>query len=611
MTAEIAARGEIFVVPDRVAAERVIRIVPQGALILPLTPVASAALARAGLKCIDPLSRYSDCGQLRTVAAVKHAREQMMRVAATVPEWTATHREIVTELFNRAAYTSHRLWLTLGAIGPWYIPIRAGYRPRLYEERIAAFEALLDYMFVPVVADHASTLAARAPPCPRFYRGLRNILLRHIARRQSVVIAGAAKGMFGLPNYLKKPPVNARLVLATSAEGNWKDYARLLRAGARSLASAAIVDVVLSPSSRAPMDATADRLIGAITNRPIASGFDRYRTLLAKRLGSAAPLIRDAESIVAACRPKHFLSAEISRQSEWALAEACGRAGVLRWVVGRNSHAPPLRRTDRDAISGYYSARYPEGLVDRHIVWSPHGKAAARAVLPESRGSDICAIKAMPVEREELRAVHGSQHRRVLVADSFSTLWFPHNWIFQTSHEFLVGLRALIEAIEKIPRAELIVRAKAKLELDLDSYHALLPSSERATIKIRDVPMRTDLQQSTLLVAIRSTTLEEALHMRRPVLLWGGTTRYRYLAARTEPPTANDRAAVYAANSAADLARLLPAILDAHEGRPLTDAEIAEHVWQGNVPTAAEFTRHFIEPAVNQDQIGKAARRIA
>ena len=108
------------------------------------------------------------------------------------------------------------------------------------------------------------------------------------------------------------------------------------------------------------------------------------------------------------------------------------------------------------------------------------------------------------------------------------------------------------------------------------------------------MPFREDLLASDLLVAFRSTTIEEALHARRAVLLWGASARYRYLPARTAPPRPGDRGAVYAAATEAELAHLLPAILDHHVGRPLTDVEIAPHVWPRGTPGVGDLARWLL-----------------
>jgi hypothetical protein len=214
-------------------------------------------------------------------------------------------------------------------------------------------------------------------------------------------------------------------------------------------------------------------------------------------------------------------------------------------------------------------------------------------MLPRERWGAIETVTAVPIAPPEPGDA-GGRARRILVADTFAALWFTHSWAFQTSDEYMDGLAELVRAVEALPDSSLLIRAKARHELGLAAYRHLLPPSSKVEIKMRGVPFRQELAECDLLVAFRSTTIEEALHARRPALLWGGSARYRYLPARTEPPRPGDRGTIYAAATGADLARLLPAILDAHAGKPLADAEIAAHVWPRGTPGIADLARRML-----------------
>ena len=86
-----------------------------------------------------------------------------------------------------------------------------------------------------------------------------------------------------------------------------------------------------------------------------------------------------------------------------------------------------------------------------------------------------------------------------------------------------------------------------------------------------------DLAKANLLVSYASTTIEEALYAHRPVLLWGGSQRYKHLPARRENPTEHSRSAVYAPKSEEDLLPMLTTILECHAVKPLTDDELKGH----------------------------------
>jgi hypothetical protein len=179
----------------------------------------------------------------------------------------------------------------------------------------------------------------------------------------------------------------------------------------------------------------------------------------------------------------------------------------------------------------------------------------------------------------------------ILLADSYASWWYTHGWVYLTSDEYVAAARTLCEAVADLPDCRLLVRAKKKPECDLAALEALTEPPANCAIKIRDVPFQDDLANADLLVGFHSTTIEEALHARVPVLLWGGTGRYRYLAARETPPTPDDRAAVYRVTNASMLRPMLAAILDAHVGRPLSDAEVADHVWPTQVPGVEALAR--------------------
>ena len=583
----------IWVVADAADARRFLAEPQRSGRVLGLTPVARAALADAALDRIDPRRHFTDWAQARTVAAVRRARQKLVAAAAALPGGRAIRREIALDLFLRAAYTGYRLWFTLGAAGPWMVPEGAGWRR--CETRDEAYRALLLHMLAPLVAGQARVARARTLPMPALYRALRAMLLRGCCRNSVAFVSGARKGMFGLLDAIAAEAAPARIVVVQSGGGGWRDYLRLARNAWRALRGERFIDVSLLAAPRGDASAAAEELIAAIDDGVIAAAFGFYRALLDYRLAQAEPALADARAILAAAAPRHYLSADASRLSDWALAEACGEAGVTRWVLSRNTHVAPSSRLAEDACQGYFAARHPEGLVDRYIFWTPLGAAAARAMLPRERHAAIEPVAAVPVAPLDAGG-STARPRRIIVADTFAALWFTHSWAFQTSDEYMDGLAALVRAVEALPETTLLIRAKARHELDLAAYRRLLPPSANVEIKIRDVPFRDDLIASDLLVAFRSTTIEEALHARRPALLWGGSARYRYLPARSEPPQPGDRGTIYAAATADDLARLLPAILDQHAGKPLSDAEIAPHAWPRGTPGVADLARRMLAP---------------
>jgi hypothetical protein len=133
----------------------------------------------------------------------------------------------------------------------------------------------------------------------------------------------------------------------------------------------------------------------------------------------------------------------------------------------------------------------------------------------------------------------------------------------------------------------------------------LLPECDNYEIKTSG-SFLDDLMDADLLISFSSTTIEETLNARKPVGLFGGSDRYRYLPGSSTPPTQNKRSAVYHL-SEDNLKTMLNSILDEHASRPLTDNELDGYVWPSNVPGRVEFIQQilneesvsYFEPTIN------------
>jgi hypothetical protein len=162
----------------------------------------------------------------------------------------------------------------------------------------------------------------------------------------------------------------------------------------------------------------------------------------------------------------------------------------------------------------------------------------------------------------------------------------------QTSDELLHGIETLAAVVGEMAETSLVVRPKEKAECNAAILEALLPARRNVEFR-RGGSFVRDLAEADLLVSYSSSTIEEALHQRTPVLLWGGGVDYRHLPAREDLPRPDDRAAVYVATSKASLEAMLTAIAAAHRGRPLQDDELGQHVWPSGTPDWRELARRL------------------
>ena len=554
--------------------------------VLALTPNARSVAEDGPWSVIDAMSRYADCAEARTVARVTKARRAAL--AAFVPASPA-EREIVIDQINRVAYGACRLWYSLGAAGPWLVP--AGDDFTLETERTDAFRSVARHFLTPKIAGEAKAARIAPPPFADLYRLLRRLALRPHRHSQARLVLGTAKEQFGLFQAFGKQGLVVRSLVVGLPRSGWREYLKLGREIVRASNPHGMVQVSMvdSPDDKAG-SRLADRAVASMSDPVIRFPLELYRDLLAYKFARLPSLREEAERIVASYDPHAFIAAEVSHIQSYVLAEACGDIGAPRVVMSRNALAPPEGALAYDGCVGYLRARYPDGLVDEPLFFSPAGGKAARVAFSEPVRSSIRPIVARPVAPPVARP---PGERLILLADTYAAWWFPHSYVFLTGDAFVTVSRALARAVDRMKDTRLLIRAKYKPECDLEALTKLVAPPANCEIKMRDVPFDEDLARADLLVSFHSTTVEEAIFARKPVLLWGATSRYSFLPARDELPTRDDRSVLYRARKAAQLPSMIQAILDAHTGRPLEDAEIAPYRWPADTPGIDALAREL------------------
>jgi hypothetical protein len=559
--------------------------------VLALTPNARALATDGAWPLIDPMTRYGDCAEARTVVRVQRARHAALQ---TLDPLLPAEREVLIDQINRVAYSAWRLWFTLGPSGPWLVP--AGKAFELKTDRMAAYLLLLEKFLAPKMRSEAAALQLAPPPLAPLYRLFRRLaLIRHPDSAARIVI-GAAKQQFGLFQVFEQQDLKVRSLLVSTPDRGWREYLKLIREIIRNASAGGMVQVVLTGQADNAAAGLADRMLTAIADPIIQPGLAIYRDFLAYKLSCLPALRVDTARIVRNFKPHSYTAAEISGLSNYLLAEACGKSGAPRVVLSRNAHTPPEGALARDSSMGYFRARYPGDLVDEPLVSSPAGAALARMALPERLRHKIRPILARPVAPPLPRA---SGTRMVLLADTYAAWWFPHSFVFLTGDAFIAAARALAHAVSGLADTQLVIRAKGKPECDLAALTKLVAPPPNCEIKMRDVPFDEDLARADLLVSFHSTTIEEAIFARKPVLLWGGTSRYSFMPAREERPTAHDRAVLYRARKAAELPAMIQSILDVHTSRPLDDDELAPYRWPSETPDIHDLAREFVARAAS------------
>ena len=165
-------------------------------------------------------------------------------------------------------------------------------------------------------------------------------------------------------------------------------------------------------------------------------------------------------------------------------------------------------------------------------------------------------------------------------------------FMYETSHEYLKGLKKLCEVIERIKNTKLIIRFRPTEEIDLHTVTKELSKYKNISI-ITGGDFIEDLNNSDLLVSYSSTTIEEALYLRKPVLLYGGSNDYIHISKKFRGNLANNgRNIIFHNNN--NLFKLLSDIKHDFYNKPVLNSEINQYIYNTKNTDNYDFINNFI-----------------
>jgi len=272
-----------------------------------------------------------------------------------------------------------------------------------------------------------------------------------------------------------------------------------------------------------------------------------------------------------------------------ALGMVAKSHGIPVFLISHGSHTEPENLTSQYEQDHLANGCLTSNLASQTITQSPlaekavihlHPDLQRRKVHPVMWGHDV----PQPDRRKDAFTILHAGTYKILGA---------RPWIYETSNEFVHGLQQLVRAIHGIESIRLIIRVREeRQECSLSTLKRLLPETPNWELSTTG-KFQEDLQRANMLISYSSTTIEEALFARRPVGLFGGSSRYRHLPGMSKPPTPERRNAVYHL-SAETLRKMLLNISELHRNQPLTDKELQPYIWGDNVLSRREFVQSLI-----------------
>ncbi|MEQ8195400.1 MAG: hypothetical protein RIB59_13015 [Rhodospirillales bacterium] len=557
------------VVYDTEDARAFLRDRPKADKILALTPNARFVLKDIDIPVIVSTERYTDRDHVRCIARIRRADRQLVAALEKDTVLNAAAKETLRHDVRVAAATIVRLWLTLGKEGDWLIQSSNGWRRTA--DRLEALGCLNELIAPITVMNRKRPNDTWAKPIFRLFNRLAALCLRS---RKPFLVTGY---LYGLSDLAQKAVSTGRTpVQIRAGHGRVAELGHTFRS--LWLAARGKPGVRLIACGR-PNNTAAASLPGillSIDDPIIRHGLTPLRPAIFQGVLATQSAVAEMCDLISILKPSSLIAHSLRWNDEAALSEAAGMAKIPRILISHGSHTIQHESAAEDEQRLMADGLLVSTLTDVSLVQSPHAEAVAKHVIPKAP-----LRRSRPVMWGYKPLPQPSAHRpkkRILHAGTYKSIFNYRPVVYETSDEFVCGLVAMVEAVSRIPDAELIIRIRPMPECDIATLKALLPEAPNCRIKT-DGSFLEDLADADMLVSFSSTTIEEALHARRPVLLWGGSRRYRHLSARTVSPHADDRGAVYAPTQPSDLEPMIRAILDAHHARPLTNLEQQGHVW--------------------------------
>ena len=322
--------------------------------------------------------------------------------------------------------------------------------------------------------------------------------------------------------------------------------------------------------------------------------------LLRQAAARELPKIRrevDAGRRLARClRPELVVLDNLVFPATISAAAGMARAGARVLLINHGSHTLPGDRLSALAQRLWAA----QGRINDPIVTDLIAKNPATARLAREIDRNRPAVLPFPVFRRFARSEAAGETFRIVLAGNHMDVRHHVPWQTETPGEFYRGILEFAEAVARTSGTELLIKLKSHKDgLPGAALEALI-AEPRFGGRVRidtSSSLGSLFERMDLMVSNTSSTIEEALTCRIPVFLNTWRRRYFHFPARLVPPRPDDRAAVYGARSAEEIAPMLPAIMAAH-GTPLTDDEVRGLIWlEDDMVEPAELTRRLIDRA--------------
>jgi hypothetical protein len=282
-----------------------------------------------------------------------------------------------------------------------------------------------------------------------------------------------------------------------------------------------------------------------------------------------------------------LILSQMARGIFYNLGELANIYNIPSVLISHGSHVPPSNR--------YEAIEWGEhglGLIDTHYKYLAIQSPWALSYLRD-KPSDSIPVITGPLLFTKIRIDEDiklstkeriiPQHcnKTIILHASTPKLYQAYRpYVYETIDEYIENINAMIRAVDKLEGVHLIVRLRPSDHLTLKDFLELLIKSDCYSVHPEGT-FEDYLIISDLLVSYSSTTIEEALQNRVPVLQYDSHGKYCHIEGQIlDPSLKPDLDSCYYVNSEDKLLWALRWLLNNHLRKDISDNIWKRHVFE-------------------------------
>ncbi|MFH1791586.1 MAG: hypothetical protein ABH885_06365 [Candidatus Omnitrophota bacterium] len=247
---------------------------------------------------------------------------------------------------------------------------------------------------------------------------------------------------------------------------------------------------------------------------------------------------REAARFLDLVRPGIIIS-NGTRDDDTVLAELCLRRHIPSVLVSHGSHVPVKSELERiewgEHGMGLLRAPFSHLALQSPLAEAYRGQFPTPAVSLKT-GPLLWGRAARKSGREAFLTrmfggrLDGNKTNIIVHAGTPKCSPYIRFHVYETPDEYMAAVKDLAEAVQKIPDTALVVKFRPSKEISVSDMEALIKKYDKSVLSV-DEAFSDVLGMADILASFSSTTIEEALQNRVPVLLYGGGGRYQHVQA--------------------------------------------------------------------------------